>query len=125
MSTEISHTTKTYPRLPYEAIATAILGRRYHVSLVFVGDTRAKRLNQETRGKDYIPNVLSFELEDTAGEIYIAPTVARREAPKFGLSYQGYIGYLFIHGCLHLKGLPHGDEMDRLEAHYLKQFKLR
>ena len=125
MSIEISHTTKTYPRLPYEAIATAILGRRYHVSLVFVGDARAKRLNQETRDKDYIPNVLSFELEDTAGEIYIAPTVARREAPNFDLSYQGYIGYLFIHGCLHLKGLPHGDKMDRLEARYLKQFKLR
>ena len=124
MSIEISKTTKTYPKLPYEAIADAILGKRYAVSLVFIGDTRAKRLNEDTRGKDYIPNVLSFELAEQAGEIYIAPTVARREATKFDLSPQGYIGYLFIHGCLHLKGLPHGDEMDRLEAKYRKQFNI-
>lgn len=120
----ISHTTKTYPRLPYEAIAHTILGKRYDVSLVFIGDVRAQKLNQTSRGKGYTPNVLSFPLTDTAGEVYIAPTVAKREASKFDLSYQGYIGYLFIHGCLHLKGLDHGDEMDTLEQRYLKKFGL-
>lgn len=124
MSLTTSHTTKTFPKLAYEEIAAAILGKRYDVSLVFIGDTRAQKLNQVSRGKDYIPNVLSFPLTDRAGEIYIAPTVAKREASKFDLSYTGYVGYLFIHGCLHLKGLDHGAKMDTLESKYMKQFGL-
>lgn len=124
MSVFLSHTTKCYPKLPYEAIATAILGARYDVSLVFVGDKRAQKLNQDTRGKEYIPNVLSFPLADSVGEIYIAPTVAKREAHKFSMTFEGYIGFLFIHGCLHLKGHAHGDEMDTLEKKYCKKFGL-
>ncbi len=125
MSITISKTTKTYPRLPYKAMADAILGKRYAVSLVFIGATRAKQLNETTRNKTYVPNVLSFELDTKTGEIYIAPTVAKTEAKKFDLTPRGYVGYLFIHGCLHLKGLPHGTKMDALEAKYLKQFKLK
>jgi len=122
----ISNTTKKQqPRLPYEAIATDILGKRYTLSLSFIGATRAKTLNQTYRGKTYIPNVLSFPLDDTVGEIYINQTVAEREAPKFNLSTRGYIAFLFIHGCLHLKGHDHGEQMDKLEQKYLKKYGLK
>ena len=120
----ISHTTKTYPALPYEAIKDAILGKRYELSLTFIGATRARALNETNRGKSYVPNVLSFPLTETAGEIYIAPSVAAKESKKFSMSPNGYIGFLFIHGCLHLKGLDHGDTMDRAERKYCKQFGL-
>ena len=126
MSLTISHTAKTYPkRLPYADIAKTILGAKYDVSLVFVGADRAQAINQATRGKSYVPNVLSFPLIDSAGEIYICPVVAKKEASKFNLTPNGYIGYLFIHGCLHLKGLDHGEQMDKLETKYVKQFNLQ
>ncbi len=121
----LSSTVKTYPKLPYEAMAAAVLGTRYEVSLTFVGADRARTLNQTHRGKDYVPNVLSFPLTKDAGEVYIAPSVAIAEASKFGMTERGYIGYLFIHGLLHLKGLDHGTKMDTLEKKYRAEFKLK
>lgn len=113
---------KTYPTLPYQKMKDDILGREYRLSLVFVGATRARALNENYRGKTYVPNVLSFPLDTETGEIYICPQVAKREAKKFSLSVPGYIGYLFIHGLYHLKGHDHGDTMDALEAKAVKKY---
>ena len=125
MSLAITSTVKTYPRHQYANMAEAILGKRYDLSLVFVGKTRAATLNQQYRNKSYSPNVLSFPLDASTGEIFICPQVAAREAAKFNLSPRGYVGYLFIHGCLHLKGLDHGDTMDKHEAKWIKHFGLK
>ncbi len=121
----LSSTVRNYPKLPYEAMADEVLGKRYSVSLTFVGPERARSLNRTHRGKEYVPNVLSFPLTKDAGEVYIAPSVAKREAPKFGLTERGYIGYLFLHGLLHLKGLDHGNKMDALEEKFSRAFKLK
>jgi probable rRNA maturation factor len=102
----------------------AIMGKRYEATLTFIGETRARSLNQAYRQKDYVPNVLSFPLTDSVGEVYISPAVAKREAKKFNLSVDGYIAFLFIHGLLHLKGLDHGDTMEKQERKYLKQFRI-
>lgn len=124
MSFSLSSTVKQYPRLPYKEIALAILGDDYDLSLVFVGPTRAQTLNQTYRQKDYIPNVLSFPVDHLLGEIFICPAVAKKEAPDYNLSYEGYVGFLLIHGCLHLKGYDHGNAMEKREAHYMKTFTL-
>jgi probable rRNA maturation factor len=125
MPVTLSHTTKKKPpRINAEAIVTAIGGKHYDLSLVFVGTTRAQALNQACRGKSYVPNVLSFPFDDRKGEVYICPQIAKREAKKFSLSYRGYLAYLLIHGMLHLKGYDHGATMDRLERKYLKQFSI-
>ncbi len=102
----------------------AILGTRYELSLAFIGTKRAASLNEAYRKKTYVPNVLSFPLTDTAGEIFICPAVAQKEAKAFDLSPDGYLAYLFIHGCLHLKGHDHGDTMDKLERKYRKAFNI-
>ena len=102
----------------------AVLGKTYELSLTFVGATMAKTLNQTYRQKDYIPNVLSFPLNEDTGEIYICPGVAKKEAKNFNLSVDGYIAYLFIHGLVHLKGHDHSDAMDKLERKYVKQFNI-
>jgi probable rRNA maturation factor len=106
-------------------MAEKILGKRYDLSLVFIGKTRAATLNKQYRKKTYSPNVLSFPLDARTGEIFICPLVAANEAAKFNLTPVGYIGFLFIHGCLHLKGLDHGDAMDKLEAKWVKYFALK
>lgn len=120
----VTSTVSTFPSHPYQAIKDTILGKQYELSLVFIGKTRAATLNKTYRNKLYSPNVLSFPLSEKTGEIFICPTVAHTEAKKYGLSTTGYVGFLFIHGCLHLKGLDHGDTMDSQEKKYLKKFSL-
>jgi probable rRNA maturation factor len=121
----IASTVRSYPRLPYEKIKDDILGKKYGLSLVFVGAARAKKLNETHRRKTYVPNVLSFPVEKNIGELFITPDVAKREASAFGMTYNGYVGYLFIHGLLHLKGLDHGPRMDAAEKRYISKYKLK
>lgn len=120
----IASTVKSYPTFQYETMKNDILGKRYNLSLQFVGPTRAAKLNQTYRQKTYTPNVLSFPLTDDTGEIFICPQVAVKEAAKYDLSTSGYVAYLFIHGLLHLKGLDHGDEMDKQEKRYLRKYDI-
>ena len=120
----LSSSVRTHPTWPYETIKTAILGKSYQMSLAFVGEARAQKLNLTYRKKDYIPNVLSFPLDTNNGEIYICPAVAKKQAKDFDLSVDGYIAFLFIHGCVHLKGHDHGATMEKLEQKYLRQFHI-
>lgn len=103
----------------YAKLKEKILGKKYALSLVFSDLKTIQKLNIAYRGKDYVPNVLSFPLSPTSGEIYICPEIAAKEAAEYGHTAAEHIKYLYIHGCLHLKGLPHGPEMDRLEKKYM------
>ena len=72
MHFSLHNTTRTkHPSLPYEVIARDILGAEYTLSLVFVGDAKSRALNKNYRNKTYTPNVLSFPLSDSMGEIFI------------------------------------------------------
>lgn len=108
------------PRFKYEeALKTVLPG--WEMSLVFAGETRAQNMNIALRGKDYVPNVLSYEAGDRSGEIVICLEVAKRQAPDYDMSYSEFVGFLFIHGCLHLKGERHGATMERKERLLLKR----
>lgn len=121
----VHSTVRSYPRLSYESMKNDVLGGSYTLSLVFVGRDRARSLNQTYRKKTYIPNVLSFPIDKTTGEIYITPEVAKREAKKFSMTYTGYVGFLFIHGLLHLKGHAHGDTMEKAEKRFISKYNLK
>lgn len=123
-SFSISNTARSYPALPYEDIKNAVCGKSFAVSLVFLGERRAQALNKSARNKSYTPNVLSFPITKSAGEVYITPQVAKREAKKFGHTYKKHVGYLYIHGLLHLIGHDHGAKMEKLEQKFIKQFNL-
>ncbi len=123
----VSITNKTkgkLPSLPFVEMKDFVLGKKYELSLVFVGTTLSKKLNFTYRGKDKPTNVLSFPLDRDQGEIFINPDKARIEAVEWNKPYDNFIGLLFIHGLFHLKGLDHGDEMEKLEAKALKKFNL-
>lgn len=122
---ETTNTTKQSPLVRKEdfvSIKERILGKKYDLSLVFIGDTRARRLNFQSRKKTYIPNILSFPLDKESGEIFINLKKAKQESKQSDLSPENYIKFLFIHGCLHLKGLKHGDVMESEEDKYTKKF---
>jgi probable rRNA maturation factor len=100
----------------------AILGKGYSLSLVICGDSLAQRLNSEHRKKNYKPNVLSFPLDDSEGEIFLNVRKAAREAKAAGISVNNRIALLFVHGCYHLKGHEHSDAMEAAEQKVLKKF---
>lgn len=110
------------PRLPFAGMKDSVLGKDYDLSLVFVGDEESRELNVKHRGKDYIPNVLSFELGPDSGEIFINPSEAKKQAADFDRTPEKFIGYLFIHGLVHLKGMEHGSTMEAIEADFRKKF---
>ncbi len=84
------------------------IGKRELV-VVFVNSGEMKRMNKLYRGKDYATDVLSFEgAEPTSvGELVICPPVIRSNAKNSGLSERGELGYMIIHGVLHLLGMDH------------------
>jgi probable rRNA maturation factor len=110
------------PRLPFEKLATAILGPKYELSVVICGDSLAQRMNKEYRKKSYKPNVLSFPISKTEGEIFLNVQCATREAKKYKTTLPKRLALLFVHGCFHLKGLKHGDRMEAAELKISKQF---
>jgi probable rRNA maturation factor len=116
--------TRAYPTHQYEMMKNTVLGKKYMLSLAFVTPKKAQELNVTYRKKKYIPNVLAFPLSEDTGEIYIALSVAQKEAKKFSMTYEGYVGYLFVHALLHLKGLDHGEPMEKEEVRLKKRFQL-
>lgn len=113
---------KRKPSIPFGRIKEAVLGESYELSLNFIGKAKSRKLNRTYRGKDKATNVLSFPLSKNSGEIFIDLDTATKEAPSFEMSYKKFVGYLFIHGLLHLKGLDHGQKMERLEKKFLLEF---
>jgi probable rRNA maturation factor len=110
------------PDVPFLLIKEKLLGKRYNLSVAFCTPKESQEKNKTYRGKDYPTNILSFPLSEDEGEIYISLSTARKDAKNFDMSYTKFLHLLFIHGCLHLKGLEHGSTMEELEDTHLKQF---
>lgn len=108
-------------KFPFDAAHKHILPT-WEVSLAFVGTTRAQVMNKQLRNKDYTPNVLSYQSGNKSGEIVICPLVAKKQAKKYDMTYTQFVGFLFIHGLLHLKGQQHGATMEKQERLLLKRF---
>lgn len=112
------------PSLPFVQIKEEVLGAKYELSLVFVGDNVSKKLNFSYRGKNKPTNVLSFPLSEKEGEIFINLRQAKTEAVDWNMPFKNFVSLLFIHGLFHLKGFEHGDEMDDLEKKTREKFDL-
>jgi probable rRNA maturation factor len=120
----ITNTTKSAPKgVPFAKIKDAVLGPKYELSLVFVGDKKSRALNNSYRGKNQPTNCLSFALGKNSGEIFLNLKKAKKEAAKFGQKFDNFVAFLFIHSCLHLKGMEHGSRMERAEMKFLKKFQ--
>lgn len=109
--------------------------RKIQVCVKFVYDDEMRELNKQTRGIDSTTDVLSFpNLSDhfnkeitpknfpddvnpennkvMLGDVVINLNRAEEQAGSFGHSLTREIGYLMVHGILHLLGYDHVDELD-------------
>lgn len=102
------------------------------VALLFVDDEAIRALNKSYRGLDKVTDVLSFALTendtdepiivfnnedweeapdgDLLGDIVISIPRALEQSKQYGHSLEREIGFLFVHGFLHLIGYDHQDE---------------
>ena len=115
---------KQIERLPLQKFSKAILGAKYDLSLTFVTSKEIKTLNKKYRNINKPTDILSFPLEKKAGQIVMNTVSAREESKNFDMEYIPFIQFLFIHGCLHLKGMTHGSRMESKERLFLKKFKI-
>ncbi|MGB0925228.1 MAG: rRNA maturation RNase YbeY, partial [Minisyncoccia bacterium] len=103
-------------------IKNAILGKDYDLSVLFPTLDLATELHIQWKKKPGPVNILSFPLEENEGEIILTLAQARKEARNFDRTYMNHLIFLFIHGCLHLKGMTHGAKMEKEERFYYQKF---
>ncbi len=79
------------------------------LTIAFLDTKQAKELNKMYRGRDYATDVLSFsdDAEGNLGELAICPDVVKKQAKDHGLSFDEELGYMILHGMLHLLGFDH------------------
>jgi probable rRNA maturation factor len=103
------------------------------VALTFVDDKQIHELNRDYRGIDRPTDVLSFAMNDSIdgeleivyeleegeelqgipemlGDIIISVSRAKLQSEEYGHSLEREIGFLFVHGFLHLLGYDHQDK---------------
>ncbi|KIL46035.1 rRNA maturation factor [Jeotgalibacillus campisalis] len=96
-------------------------------SVTFVTNHKIQEINKMYRGKDQPTDVISFAMEDEAegeisvlseemprmlGDIIISVQVAKEQAEEYGHSFARELGFLALHGFLHLLGYDHIKESD-------------
>jgi len=103
------------------------------VMLSFVNDEEIHQLNKEYRNIDRPTDVLSFAMQEESdeeldiiyevenedeilpfegvlGDIIISTERAKSQSEEYGHSLERELGFLFVHGFLHLIGYDHQDE---------------
>lgn len=108
------------------SVVTEAAGRRF--SVAFVSDNRMKQLNEMFRGKDTTTDVLSFPYEpdefdpdkSNLGDIVISAEQAQKQAAENGLTLEGEIRQLILHGVLHLCGYDHETDNGEMNARELE-----
>ncbi len=97
------------------------------VSVTFVSSEKIHEINREYRDKDRPTDVISFALEEMGegemeitgielprvlGDIIISTDKAKEQADEYNHSFKRELGFLAVHGFLHLLGYDHENEED-------------
>ncbi|WML30665.1 rRNA maturation RNase YbeY [Neobacillus sp. OS1-32] len=106
------------------------------VSVTFVTNERIQEINREYRDKDAPTDVISFAMEEMGegevevlgaglprvlGDIIISVPKAKEQAAEYGHSFARELGFLAVHGFLHLLGYDHMNEADEKEMFTLQK----
>ena len=107
------------------------------LSIAFVGQGRMRELNKKYLGKNRTTDVLSFSEKDAKGksasisgglgEVIISSRDVKKNAKRYGISYERELVKIIIHGILHLLGYEHerfekeAEKMLNRQEYYLGQ----
>ncbi|HZK47756.1 MAG TPA: rRNA maturation RNase YbeY [Atopostipes sp.] len=116
----------------------------FEVSITIVDNNRIHEINKEYRSIDRPTDVISFAIEDNddefeiffdeldddialprlLGDIFISMDKAEEQAEEFDHSIEREIGFLTVHGFLHLNGYDHQTEEEEKEMFALQDIIL-
>lgn len=116
----------------------------FEVSITIVDNNRIHEINKEYRSIDRPTDVISFAIEDNddefeiffdeldddialprlLGDIFISMDKAEEQAEEFDHSIEREIGFLTVHGFLHLNGYDHQTEEEEKEMFALQDIVL-
>ncbi|GHP12728.1 endoribonuclease YbeY [Lentilactobacillus fungorum] len=120
------------------------------MSVTLVNNDEIQRINKKYRGVDRATDVISFAIEDNAddefpivmdealkesipeniGDIFVSVDKVAEQADYLGHSFQRELGFLVVHGFLHLNGYDHmkkadADVMFPLQKEILNRYGLK
>lgn len=110
------------------------------MSVTFMDNEAIREINREYRGKDAPTDVISFALEEEGdgevpilfeeddeplprelGDLMISVERAKEQAEEYGHSYDRELGFLVLHGFLHINGYDHMTPEDEKEMFSLQK----
>jgi probable rRNA maturation factor len=106
------------------------------VSIIYVSNERIHEINREYRDKDAPTDVISFAMEELGegeielsgidmprilGDIIISVPRTKEQAEEYGHSFERELGFLAVHGFLHLLGFDHMTEEEEKEMFTLQK----
>ena len=113
----------------FEKLKNDILGKQYSLSIAYVSKKKIREINKKYRKKNKATNVLSFALGKNEGELVLCKDVIKNEVKdktkNFDKTFEEWLGFLVIHGMLHLKGMTHGSIMEKAEKRYDQKYFYR
>lgn len=114
----------------------------FEVSVTVVDNERIHEINREYRSIDRPTDVISFAIEDNdeedfeiffdemmeedlelprlLGDLFISIDKAKEQANEFGHSFERELGFLTVHGFLHLNGYDHQTDEEEKEMSALQ-----
>jgi len=116
--------------------------RKSNLSIALLGPSRMRQINKRYRGKNRTTDVLAFpetkilkekfktgslKKIENLGEIVICLREVKKNAKKFGSTFEKELNRVLIHGILHLLGYDHekseeaAKKMKEKEEFYLSQ----
>ncbi|AXK51099.1 rRNA maturation RNase YbeY [Spiroplasma alleghenense] len=129
-----------FKKLYYDIFESAVkkmeIDKNLSFSINFIDENEARNMNINYRNKDYIPDVLSFNIDTSynpeyqaednqveLGDIFICQEEAQRKALRYNHTLREEMAFLFIHGFLHLMGFDHelSQEEEEKMFHYQDQ----
>ena len=97
------------------------------LTIRIVDSSESQMLNNTYRGKDKPTNVLSFPFEappeielPLLGDLVICAAVVENEALEQNKPLQAHWAHMVVHGCLHLLGYDHIDDIEAEEMESLE-----
>ncbi|MCF6137964.1 rRNA maturation RNase YbeY [Pseudalkalibacillus berkeleyi] len=115
-------------KLLIHAAKEEALEKTSELSVTFVSNERIQQINAEYRNIDRPTDVISFALEDEVegeqevllsdenpvllGDIIISVEKAKEQAEEYDHSFSRELGFLAVHGFLHLLGYDHMNEKE-------------
>ena len=102
-----------------EAEKEISLKPEYECAVIFVNSATIRLINQEYRQKDESTDVISFAMFDDdplnseaniLGDIFINVEAVVSQAKQYQHTEKREVGFLFLHGLLHLLGYDHQNQ---------------